>query len=220
MVLEFFRVGFCLVIGASALSAAQAGADPVSQEAVKKVLFPIEKADLQKIRQMGQEVLEPLARIYASSDDRTKATIAWIFYSLGWKSRAVKELLMKDVHTQDQKLRLQVQWALGRVSDDKDVVQVLLDNMQNDSNPLFRDKAACALASDQIHLSDKQKVDLYAGLIKALGDPKDDVRRIAITALRIQTGQDKGYNFSAPEAQRNEKIKEWLQWLEKYKSNL
>ena len=46
-----------------------------------------------------------------------------------------------------------MQWALGRVSDDPDVVDVLLENMQNDPCPLFRDKAACALAYDQIHLA-------------------------------------------------------------------
>ena len=45
-----------------------------------------------------------------------------------------------------------MQWALGRVSDDPAVVDVLLENMRNDPNPLFRDKAACALAYDQIHL--------------------------------------------------------------------
>ena len=38
----------------------------------------------------------------------------------------------------------------------------------NDSNALFRDKAACALAYDQIHLTDEQKVQLYEGLISGL----------------------------------------------------
>ena len=53
-------------------------------------------------------------------------------------------------------------------------MDVLLDNMRNDANPLFRDKAACALAYDQIHLTEKQKVRLYEGLINSLNDAKLD----------------------------------------------
>ncbi len=92
--------------------------------------------------------------------------------------------------------------------------------MQHDGNPLFRDKAACALASDQIHLTERQKVALFAGLIQALGDSKPDVRRIAMLALQIQTGQTKGFNPDAPPAERDAKIREWKVWLEEYKSNL
>lgn len=117
-------------------------------------------------------------------------------------------------------MRLQVQWALGRVSADNDVVDQLLENMQIDSNPLFRDKSACALASDQIHLSPKQKGRLYEGLIKALSDSKLDVRSIAIKALQIQTGQTKNFEPNASEPARNQTIKEWQDWLKKYNSQL
>jgi len=48
---------------------------------------------------------------------------------------------------------MSVQYALGRVSSDVSVVDALLDNMQNDALLLFRDKAACALAYDQVHLT-------------------------------------------------------------------
>jgi hypothetical protein len=125
---------------------------------------------------------------------------------------------MADVHTQNQTLRLQVQWALGRVSADLDVVDVLLDNMRNDANPLFRDKAACALAYDQIHLSEKQKVRLFEGLINSLNDPKSDVRSISALALSIHTGQTKGFEANAPQAKRDAAIREWRKWLDEYRS--
>jgi HEAT repeat protein len=137
---------------------------------------------------------------------------------LGWKSAEAKQALMADVHTQNSDLRLQVQWALGRVSGDLDVVEVLLDNMRNDANPLFRDKAACALAYDQIHLSERQKVRLYEGLIGALSDPKLDVRSIAVLALSIQTGQTKGFEANASAHSRETAVREWKKWLDEYRS--
>ncbi len=192
---------------------------PTEQD-VKKYLFPVESANPTELKKLGPNILPIIAKIYLKSDDKTKATLAWVFYELGWKSPEAKAAMMPDVHTKDSKLRLQVQWALGRVSDDSDVVQTLLNNMQSDENPLFRDKAACALASDQIHLNEKQKVQLFEGLIKALNDPKEDVRSIAIKALMIQTGQTKGFDARAPASVRETKIQDWKSWLEKYKSNL
>ena len=51
--------------------------------------------------------------------------------SINWDgNHRPKRVLMKDVHTGNQYLRLQVQWALGRVSSDDDVVDVLLENME------------------------------------------------------------------------------------------
>ena len=172
------------------------------------------------MKKLGRDVLPVLARLYESSNEADRTNIAEAFYQLGWKSAEAKRVLMKDAHTQNQFLRLQVQWALGRVSNDVDVVEVLLNNMQNDSNPLFRDKAACALAYDQIHLTEKQKVRLYQGLIQSLRDSKPDVRRIALLALSIQTGQTKNFNADAPVAQREASVREWEKWLEEYKSNL
>jgi len=173
-----------------------------------------------ELKALGRDVLPVMARLYEASDPAQRTRIAQMFYALGWKSDEAKRALIKDVHTPNQQLRLEVQWALGRVSNDADVVEVLLNNMQHDGNPLFRDKAACALASDQIHLKERQKVRLYAGLIQALGDPKPDVRHIAMLALQIQTGQTKGFNPGAPIAERDARIREWKQWLEEYKSNL
>jgi len=178
------------------------------------------QGDVKGLREIGPSVLVILARQYESASEDQRTTIAWIFYELGWKSPDAKRVLMKDVQTQNSKLRLQVQWALGRVSDDADVVEVLLNNMQNDANPLFRDKAACALANDQIHLTRKQKARLYEGLIQALSDPKVQVRNIALLALQIQTGQTKNFNPNGSPVEREPSIQEWKRWLAEYQSNL
>ena len=180
----------------------------------------IAQSKTSEVKALGPGVLPVMVRLYESSDEAQRTRIAETFYQLGWKSPEAKRVLMKDAHTSNQYLRLQVQWALGRVSNDNDVVDVLLENMGRDANPLFRDKAACALAYDQIHLTEKQKVRLYEGLIQALSDPKPDVRRIALQALSIHTGQTKGFNPEAQVAERDNSIRQWKRWLEEYKSNL
>jgi len=201
----------------AAFLAAQVAGAPIEESKVQALIF---KGDVQALKGLGPEVLPVLARLYEKSDAGQRTYIAWVFYQLGWKSPQAKQVLMKDAHTRNQDLRLQVQWALGRVSSDPDVVKVLLNNMQNDANPLFRDKAACALASDQIHLTEKQKVRLYEGLIEALSDPKPQVRSIALQALKIQTGQSKNFNPNASGAEREASIREWKRWLEEYQSHL
>jgi len=176
--------------------------------------------DWKQIQAMGPAALPALARLYEASPAKERATIANVFYQLGRKSPEAKRALMADVHTQDQALRLQVQWALGRVSDDADVVDVLLENMQNDPVPLFRDKAACALASDQIHLAPAEKMRLFEGLVRALDDEKPQVRQIALQALQILTGQTKGFQPVAPPEARRRAVEEWKHWLADYRSNL
>lgn len=176
--------------------------------------------DWKQIQAMGPGILPALARLYASSSDQEKATVANVFYQLGWKSPEVKRALMADVHTQDQALRLQVQWALGRVSDDPDVVDVLLENMQRDPVPLFRDKAACALAYDQIHLAPAQRLRLFEGLIQALDSETPQVRQIALQALQILTGQTKGFLPNADPGTRGRAAAEWKRWLVEYRASL
>lgn len=191
-----------------------AGVDPAALRAAALAI------DTKQIQAMGPGVLPSLARLYSTSSDQDKAAIAAVFYQLGWKSPEAKRVLMADVHTQDQTLRLRVQWALGRVSDDPDVVDVLLDNMQRDPLPLFRDKAACALAYDQIHLSPAQKVRLFEGLIGALDSETPQVRQIALQALQILTGQTKGYSPGAAAEARRGAVQEWKRWLAEYRANL
>ena len=199
------------------LVAAPGLASPVDEAGLRAAAVA---GDWQQVKAMGPDVLPELVRLYSSSSEKDRATVAYVFYQLGWKSREVKRVLMGDVHTQDQTLRLQVQWALGRVSDDPEVVDVLIENMQNDPLPLFRDKAACALASDQIHLAPSQKARLFDGLIRALDDPKPQVRQIALQALQILTGQTKGFAAGADPETRRKAVGEWRQWLVEYRSNL
>ena len=176
--------------------------------------------DWQAVQAMGRGALPELVELYTQSSPAERATVAQVFYALGWKSEEAKRVLMQDVHTSDQNLRLQVQWALGRVSDDPAVVDALLDNMQNDAVPLFRDKAACALAYDQIHLAPAQKLRLFEGLVHALDDPKPQVRQVAIQALDILTHQTKGFEPNGTAQARSAAVEAWRRWLAEYRANL
>jgi HEAT repeat protein len=211
------RLLLCLAVAVSLGGATK----PVTEAAVRAALTPLDAIDIDTLKAMGPPVLPHLVRIYESTrDEKARATYAWVFYSLGWKSREARAALLGDVHTGNETLRLQVQWALGRVSDDVEVVGILADIMRNDPNALFRDKAACALAYDQIHLTEKQKVLLYAKLIDGLRDPKPQVRAISILALQIHTGQTKGFVPNADEAARSHAIEAWTRWLAEYEKNL
>jgi len=198
-----------------------AAAKPLSEVAVRAALTPIGDIKIDVLKAMGPAALPHLVKIYKSTpDENTRASYAWVFYSLGMKSPEARAALLQDVNTKNETLRLQVQWALGRVSDDTQVVDILADIMRNDANPLFRDKAACALAYDQIHLTEKQKVQLYGKLIEALSDAKPQVRSIAILALKIHTGQDKGFNPGASPDERIRAVAAWKRWLAEYEKNL
>ncbi len=177
--------------------------------------------DYEAIRRLGAGAMPDLVRLYESADgDEERARVANAFYQLGWKSEDARRALMRDMHTSNRDLRLSVQYALGRVSSDPAVVDALLENMQDDLNPLFRDKAACALAYDQIHLSEAQKVRLFAGLIHALDDAKPQVRAIAIQALEIHTGQRKGFAPDADASARAAATAQWREWLQRYQDSV
>lgn len=191
----------------------------LSEAEVAQHLQP--KLNMNGLRQMGPQVVPVLVSLYEKEKDpQRRARIAKAFYELGWKSEEAKNALLQDITTRHPGLRLEVQWALGRVSNDDQIVPTLLDIMRHDQNALFRDKAACALASDQIHLSPVQRFGLISGLVEALGDDNPQVRHISILALKIQTGQTKGYDPNASPEQRNASIAVWKQWLNEYQNNL
>ena len=207
-----------LLLSVSTAPAVVSAAQSPGESQVAALLAP--SPDIGAIRAFGPGVLPVLAALYGRSEAARRTSIAWTLYSLGWKSEEAKRALMRDVHTDDTDLRLQVQWALGRVSNDPDVVETLVDNMRNDGNPLFRDKAACALANDQIHLNDDQRLRLYERLVEALRDEKLQVRQIALKALQIQTGQTKSFDPAAPAQAREAALQEWTRWLDTYRSHL
>lgn len=202
-----------LLPGFAAVSAAS-----VTDAEVLELLGPPVRID--ELRALGPDVLDAMTRLYSTSDEQGRTYIARAFYRLGWQSRDAYQVLMQDINTTNPNLRLQVQWALGRVSGEDDVVETLLDIMRNDKSALFRDKAACALAYDQVHLSERQKAELFGGLIDGLSDPKPQVRQISIQALKIHTGQTKGFQPTAGAARRSKSVRKWQKWLTEYRTNL
>jgi hypothetical protein len=71
-----------------------------------------------------------------------------------------------------------------------------------------------------VHLNEEQKAELYSGLIDGLSDPKPQVRKISIQALKIHTGQTKGFSPAASESQRARSVQAWREWLTEYRANL
>jgi HEAT repeat protein len=172
---------------------------------VEPLVFP--QPDLAALRSRGERVMGELAELYERSDPEGRATIASVYYRLGWRSADARRVLLADLDTPHERLRLQVQWALGRVSDDLEVVDRLVEVMRRDGTPLFRDKAACALAHDQVHLTERQKAHLYQRLIEALEDANPQVRSIAAKALEVHTGTRRS-------------VEAWKKWLEEYRAAL
>lgn len=196
---------------------ARAEAPPLALATVQNIL---EREAYPELRPYGAATIEPLLALYQAGDVETRRRVANALYALSIKSESARRVLMQDIHTPHPQLRLAVQWAVGRVSNDAEVVRTLLDNMQHDPNPLFRDKAACALASDQVHLTEPQRLLLLAGLVQALEDDKIDVRHIALLALQIHTGQTKGFQPQAPLAVRQLGVQQWQAWIAAYRKNL
>jgi HEAT repeat protein len=161
-----------------------------------------------------------MARLYETADENRRIAIAGLFYQWGQRSPDAERVLLRDAHTTNPTLRIGVQYALGRVSDDPKVIDTLLEILQHDASPVFRDKAACALAYDQVHLTEAQKVRLYEGLIDALSSPKGQVQAISIQALSILTGQDKGFRRFDPPEKKQKSIEVWRRWLAEYRANL
>jgi len=203
-------------LGAAASPATLAAA-PVDPEVVRR---QISARDFEAVAAYGPEVVPALVELYRRADADERVDIAHTFYRLGWRSQEAKAALMEDVHTSHERLRIAVQYALGRVSDDPEVVDVLLENLQHGFNPLVRDKAACSLAYDQIHLDDAQKARLFRRLIELLESPDKEIRSLAIRVLRVHTGQTKGFIPILPAGHRAQAVARWQRWIEEYEANL
>lgn len=186
----------------------------------QRVTLAVEANDLEGLRAIGPVAIPALVFHYDTGDDALRLQIARLFHELAWQSPEVERTLMTDVQSRNVELRLAVFYALGRVSGDPQVVATLLDTLQNDPNPLFRDKAACALAYDQVHLQEPQKVMLYAGLIQALSSPERQVQALAIQALSILTGETKGFHPAFPPERQQRSIEMWERWLTEVKAGM
>lgn len=191
-----------------------------AEELSQKVTRLVEADDADGLRALGDDAIASMVWLYELSEETERIRLANLFYRMGTRSQVAERALVRDFHTENVELRLAVQYALGRVSDDPMVIETLLYTLENDRDPLFRDKAACALAYDQIHLDDKQKVRIYEGLIAALSNPKSQVRAVSIQALSILTGQTKGFHALYPEDRRERSIAMWQNWLEEYRARL
>jgi hypothetical protein len=191
-----------------------------AEELSQQVTRLVEADDADGLRALGEEAVASMVWLYELSEEPERIQLANLFYKMGVRSQVAERALVRDFHSENVELRLAVQYALGRVSDDPMVIETLLYTLENDRDPLFRDKAACALAYDQIHLDAKQKVRVYEGLIAALSNPKAQVRAVSIQALSILTGQTKGFHALFPEDRRERSIALWQLWLEDYRAHL
>jgi HEAT repeat protein len=187
----------------------------------QRVTLAVEENDLEELRTIGPDAIPALLFLYETGDDPLRVQLAQLFHELAWPSPEVERALVRDMQTRNVELRLAVFYALGRVSSDPAVVEMLLDVLQYDPNPLLRDKAACALAYDQVHLKEpRQKVRLYQGLIRALSSPEHQVQALAIQALSILTGETKGFHPAFPPDRQQRSIEMWERWLTEVKAGL
>lgn len=187
----------------------------------QRVTLALDANSLEGLREIGPEAIPALVFLYETGDDELRTRLAHTFRDLAWVSPQLEATLMRDVQARSVDLRLAVLYALGRVSDDPQVVDTLLDMLQNDPNPLFRDKAACALAYDQVHLEQpEEKLHLYEGLIEALSNPRQQVQALAIQALSILTGETKGFHPAFPPEKQQRSIEMWQRWLAETRASL
>ncbi len=184
-------------------------------------LLDLDRVPIEDIKGFGYGAIPILTELYLETDNnRKKSRIASVFWRLGWKSPEIEEALIADLDTDDPSLKIQVQWGIARSSQSDIVIDKLIHNLKNDSSALVRDKAACALASDFVHISPTQRVELLRGLVSGLSSDISQVRRSSIQALSIQTGQTKGFVPNASLEYRKQSIKVWVDWLNEYQQSL
>lgn len=205
------------LLASSAVLAQQA---PPREELRLTLKRHVEAGDAESVAAYGPGVMPLLLDLYREADREERIGIANTLYRLGWRSEEAKELLTRDARSLNQDLRIQAQYALGRVSDDPAIIDLLIENLQKGFNPLVRDKAACGLAYDQIHLDDHQKARLLRKVIELLESPNAETRMLAIRVLHVHTGQTKGFVPALPESHRAVAVERWRRWIEEYEANL
>lgn len=213
------RLGVAVVLAAvsSARGAPLVAAPTAVDAAVRDAAL---QGNLEILRARGPAVLPHLVSLYRESGPHERAAVARAFYGLGWKSEEAKQVLLADLATQDVELRLQAQWALGRVSADPEVVDRLFANMERDPNLLFRDKSACALANDQIHLDPQARLAMMRRVVERLESSDPETRSLAVRILQAWTGQAKGFLPGAPPEHRAAAVARWRAWLVEYERSM
>jgi hypothetical protein len=202
------------------LSVLTPGAYESNKQAIK-ALMDMKTRPIQDIKEYGYGAIPILTELYKEAEsNREKSKIADVFWRLGWKSPQIEEALMGDLDSTDEGLKINVQWGIAKSTQSSEVINKLLYNLEYDSSALVRDKAACALASDFIHISPEQRIVILRGLIKGLSNDIQQVRNSSILALAIQTGQRKGFVATADADSRTESITVWHEWLDEYERNI
>lgn len=209
-----------LVVTSAAMLSSAAMAEEEAPDLRAALSRNLDQRDYDTLAAHGADAMPVLIELYRTAETDRRTAIAHGFYRLGFRSEAAKELLMADAKSLDEDLRIAAQYALGRVSDDPAIVDLLVDNLQSGFNPLVRDKAACGLAYDQIHLDDRQKARLFRRMIELLDSPNPETRWLAIRVLKVHTGQVKGFFPQWPEDRRIAAVERWKRWIEEYEANL
>lgn len=188
--------------------------------AIKKLLDQ-KDIPLEEIETFGYDAIPFLTELYAEADNNLdKSRIAWVFWRLGWKSTEIEQALLPDLDTSDANFKVWVQWGIAKSTQSDEVINKLLFNLENDPSPFVRDKAACALASDFIHISPTQRITILRGLVDGLSNETQQIRGSSIQALLVQTGQTKNYVATADVSSRAQAIDVWEEWVDEYERNL
>ena len=92
------------------ISALWSGAGFCADIATLDRLVSSKNINVQALRSMGPAIMPDLVALYRKGDSMRRATIAWVWYQLGWKSPAARELMLADMSTTHKDLHLQIQW--------------------------------------------------------------------------------------------------------------
>jgi len=186
-----------------------------------KNLLTKENKPVKEIKDYGYRAIPILTELYNEAEsNREKIIIADLFWRLGWNSPEIEKTLIKDLDTDDQGLKINVQWGIAKSTQSDIVIEKILYSSIHDPNPIVRDKASCALASDFIHISPSQRIKLLRGLVEGLSSDIHQVRNSSILALKIQTGQTKGFTAADNIKSRKKSIDKWHVWLDEYQKHI
>src|SRR5262245_12985013 len=74
---------------------------------IAKIQTFVTQRNTEALKNMGTSALPALVQLYRDSDEAGKANVAAMFSQLGWKSPEAKQVLMMDVRTPIESLRIE-----------------------------------------------------------------------------------------------------------------